>query len=241
MSLLPAALARDLGLRTELRSRSIASYSPLDDTGLLIALDRERTSESLRALTGDPGIVDAWEGFQAMLLRVAERVFPTMTEPLRSRHEMRRLIDDDEAWAALFEEPLAAVLERTFGSDLVRGLVCTDATIGTFAPAGDPALRQNRCFLYHVIGNGTGRWDIPVGGMGALTDQLIAFAPERRRGDPHRDPGRGHRHRRHGGRGHLWRRPAHPGPARAGGCGSLGPWRASWARTRPRTPLRVHS
>ena len=30
-----------------------------------------------------------------------------------------------------------------------------------------PTLRQNRCFLYHVIGNGTGDWDVPVGGMGA--------------------------------------------------------------------------
>ena len=48
----------------------------------------------------------------------------------------------------------------------MRGIVLTDATIGTFAPADDPLLRQNRCFLYHVIGNGTGRWDVPVGGMG---------------------------------------------------------------------------
>ena len=50
----------------------------------------------------------------------------------------------------------------------------TDALIGTFAAAGDPSLRQNRCFLYHVIGSGTGRWDVPVGGMGALTDALCA-------------------------------------------------------------------
>jgi len=58
----------------------------------------------------------------------------------------------------------------------VRGVVLTDATIGTFAPADDPLLRQNRCFLYHVIGNGTGRWDVPVGGMGALSDALAAAA-----------------------------------------------------------------
>jgi phytoene dehydrogenase-like protein len=56
--------------------------------------------------------------------------------------------------------------------DALRGLLLTDATIGTFASADDAALRQNRCFLYHVIGNGTGRWDVPVGGMGALTDGL---------------------------------------------------------------------
>ncbi len=60
------------------------------------------------------------------------------------------------------------MLESSFDSDLVRGIVATDALIGTFAALDDPGLVQNRCFLYHVIGNGTGRWDIPVGGMGAL-------------------------------------------------------------------------
>ena len=54
----------------------------------------------------------------------------------------------------------------------MRGIVATDALIGTFAATDDPQLRQNRCFLYHVIGNGTGRWDVPVGGMGALTAAL---------------------------------------------------------------------
>ena len=58
----------------------------------------------------------------------------------------------------------------------MRGIVATDALIGTFAAMDDPGLRQNRCFLYHVIGNGTGRWDVPVGGMGALTAALETAA-----------------------------------------------------------------
>ena len=58
----------------------------------------------------------------------------------------------------------------------------TDALIGTFADAHDPSLRQNRCFLYHVIGGGTGDWDVPVGGMGALTDALAQAARRRGRG-----------------------------------------------------------
>jgi phytoene dehydrogenase-like protein len=118
----------------------------------------------------DPRELDAWARFDALTRRAAEVVFPTLTEPLRSRDGMRRLIGDDRLWQSLFEEPLSAWLERTFSSDVVRGLVLTDATIGTFAPADDPSLRQNRCFLYRVIGNGTGRWDVPVGGMGALSD-----------------------------------------------------------------------
>ena len=119
---------------------------------------------------------EAWERFHAMLASVAARLFPTLTQPLREREEMRRLLDDDRAWTALFEEPLSELLERTFSSDLVRGIVLTDATIGTFAPANDRLLRQNRCFLYHVIGNGTGRWDVPVGGMGAVSEALAAAA-----------------------------------------------------------------
>jgi phytoene dehydrogenase-like protein len=55
-------------------------------------------------------------------------------------------------------------------------VVLTDALIGTFAPADDPQLRQNRCFAYHVTGNGTGDWDVPVGGMGALTAELADIA-----------------------------------------------------------------
>ncbi len=50
--------------------------------------------------------------------------------------------------------------------------------IGTFAHAHE--LAANRCFLYHVIGRGTGHWDVPVGGMGVVSSQLADAA--RRRG-----------------------------------------------------------
>ena len=69
----------------------------------------------------------------------------------------------------------------------MRGIVATDGLIGTFASLDDPGLVQNRCFLYHVIGNGTGRWDVPVGGMGALTDELLRGRIARRRGGARRD------------------------------------------------------
>lgn len=109
---------------------------------------------------------------------VARRVFPTLTEPLPTRAELRRRIDDETAWRVLFEEPLGTAVEERFADDTVRGVVLTDALIGTFADAHDPSLAQNRCFLYHVIGGGTGAWDVPVGGMGALTDALAAAARE---------------------------------------------------------------
>ncbi len=176
VSLFPATLLRTLGVGVELRPRRVASYTPDGDSGLLVERDRRLTGGSMARITGDPGAFDAWERFYGMLARVAARLFPTMTQPLRSREEVRRLIDDEVAWRALLEEPLSAVLESTLRSDLLRGVALTDAVIGTFVPAGDPLLRQNRCFLYHVIGNGTGRWDVPVGGMGALTEALAACA-----------------------------------------------------------------
>jgi phytoene dehydrogenase-like protein len=54
----------------------------------------------------------------------------------------------------------------------------TDALIGTFASNLDPQLDANKCFLYHVIGNETGEWSIPVGGMGAVTDSMAKRAKE---------------------------------------------------------------
>jgi phytoene dehydrogenase-like protein len=162
VSLFPAALLRELGVAVELRPRAVASYTPDGESGLLVE--------------GGGSPSTSWTRFYGMVGAVGRAVFPTLTEPLLSREQMRRRVSDDRAWNALFEEPLSDAVEETFGSDLVRGVVMTDALIGTFAQVDDPLLRQNRCFLYHVIGNGTGRWDVPVGGMGALTDALAIAA-----------------------------------------------------------------
>ncbi len=155
VSLFPRALARELGLGVELRRRRVASYTPVGDGGVL-----------------SPGT----GRFGAMARRLARAVFPTVLEPLRPRARMRALVGDDEAWEALVERPAGEAIEAAFDDDVVRGIVATDALIGTFASLRDPGLRQNRCLLYHVIGNGTGDWDVPVGGMGALTAALADAA-----------------------------------------------------------------
>jgi phytoene dehydrogenase-like protein len=165
VSLFPRALAADLGLPIELRRRSVSSYTPRQDgTGLLVR-------------TGEPPHPN-WAAFSELTARVASAVFPSLTQPLVSREELRARVGDDAAWEALVERPLGEVLSRYFEDDFERGIIATDALIGTFAGLDDESLRQNRCFLYHVIGNGTGDWDVPVGGMGALTESLagIAFA-----------------------------------------------------------------
>jgi phytoene dehydrogenase-like protein len=178
VSLFPRGLLAELGVNVELRRRRVSSYTPLGDAGVLIGDDEQRTRASIARTCGDDGAVSALERFGALTTGVAERVFGSLTEPLVSCEAFRRMVDDDVAWEALFEQPLSRVLESRFESDVVRGIVATDALIGTFAPTDDPRLRQNRCFLYHVIGNGTGRWDVPVGGMGAVTDALASAAVE---------------------------------------------------------------
>ncbi|WP_040807785.1 phytoene desaturase family protein, partial [Nocardia concava] len=177
VSLLPERIVRDLDLSFETRKRRISSYTPIGDTGLLVDNGSEAaTRASFAQVTGSERDYAAWQDFYAMTGRLAERVFPTLTHPLPTRDELRRTIDDSAAWEAIFERPLGETVEARFADDTVRGVVLTDALIGTFTHAHDASLLQNRCFLYHVIGGGTGDWNVPVGGMGALTDALASAA-----------------------------------------------------------------
>ena len=60
--------------------------------------------------------------------------------------------------------------------DVVRGVALTDGLIGTFADVHAADGLAGRCFLYHLVGNGTGRWRVPVGGMGAVSGAMAAAA-----------------------------------------------------------------
>jgi phytoene dehydrogenase-like protein len=94
---------------------------------------------------------------------------------MRTTREIQAMVDP-KVWDYVVEQPLGQVVEERFADDTVRGVVATDALIGTFADMHDPSLSQNRCFLYHLVGNGTGEWRVPVGGMGAVTDALAVAA-----------------------------------------------------------------
>ena len=179
VSLLPKQIIDELNLPIRLRRRAISSYTPIPgtDNGLLVdTANPDRTRASFNAVTGNDTDFPAWQRFYARTQRLAERVFPTLTEPLRGKDELRAIVDDDPAWLGLFERPVSELLTAEFADDTVRGVVLTDALIGTFASADDPSLKQNRCLLYHLIGNLTGDWDVPIGGMGAVTGALIDAA-----------------------------------------------------------------
>ncbi|SOX55883.1 NAD(P)/FAD-dependent oxidoreductase [Mycobacterium ahvazicum] len=177
VSLLPSRIVADLGADVRLARRPFSSYTPQPATGgrggLLVG-----SPESFRAI----GAADDEPGFAEFYRRarlVTEPLWPTLTEPLRTREQARRLVCDggdsaaDAAWHSIVEEPIGCAIADAVRDDLVRGVIATDALIGTFARLDDPSLRQNICFLYHVIG---GDWDVPIGGMGAVTAALAAAA-----------------------------------------------------------------
>jgi phytoene dehydrogenase-like protein len=180
VSLLPQRIIDDLALDIRLTRRRHASYTPQPgtDRGLLVDTgDPAGTAASFRSI-GAGSDAAAWGSFYDATTRLAAALFPTVTEPLPTRSEARRLLGDDAVWDAFIGQPVGAAIEATFAHDLVRGVVATDALIGTFAPPVDPELHGNRCFLYHVIGGGTGAWDVPVGGMGSVSGALWRAAVE---------------------------------------------------------------
>jgi phytoene dehydrogenase-like protein len=185
VSLFPEKIIGDLGLRLELRTRATASFTPCVRNGAHEALLLSNVSEqanrlSLLDLTGSHSEFEQMQKFYAMARIFAEKVWDTMLQPLPSKEALAKQFAQDklasEAWRALVEEPLGVAVERYFQNDLVRGVVFTDAKIGLFTHPQDESLLQNRCFLYHVMGNRTGEWKVPVGGMGRVADELSRVA-----------------------------------------------------------------
>src|SRR6202030_2195902 len=181
VSLFPEKIIPDLGLTLDLRRRATASFTPYVKDGrhdglFLSNVDEEQSRRSLVDLTGNDTEHEQMKKFYNLPRVFAEHVWDTMLEPLVSKEELKRRFDVDdisrEAWRSLAEEPIGRAIERYLQNDLVRGLVLTDAKIGIFTHPHDPSLVQNRCFLYHLIGNKTGEWKVPVGGMGAVASEL---------------------------------------------------------------------
>ena len=171
VSLLPRSIADDLGLRLSLVRRRYASYTPVPrtDHGLLIDnADWAATSDSFGSI-GAAGDAERFASFYRRVERFAGAVFDTMTAPLPSAADARGLLGAD--WDDFVARPIGELIEASVADDLVRGVVAPDALIGTFADLYD-SVDGNRCLLYHVIGGGTGDWDVPVGGMGVVSGGL---------------------------------------------------------------------
>ena len=179
VSLLPDRIVADLGINFKTLGRSVSSYTPYQKDGrhdgLLVSADwDEATADSFRRLTGSDREGASWREFYAGIADLARRLAPSMLKPLKTAAELKAGTGLPEVWRDLMEIPIGEVIRERFSDDLVRGVVLTDALIGTFVAADD--MQANRCFLYHLIGNGTGQWRVPQGGMGALVTELHRVA-----------------------------------------------------------------
>ncbi|MDQ0754270.1 NAD(P)/FAD-dependent oxidoreductase [Arthrobacter sp. B3I4] len=179
VSLLPQQIIDDLGLRITLARRRYSSYTPDPScSGRALLVDNEdasSTAASFAAIGASEDEHRAFNDFYAECGKLTRSLWPTMTAPLPTRSQARLLVAEAgaaQAWEAMVEQPIGQAITRRLQHDLVRGVVLTDALIGTFARADDEDLQQNICFLYHLIGGGTGDWDVPVGGMGAVSGEL---------------------------------------------------------------------
>ncbi|MEZ5276620.1 MAG: NAD(P)/FAD-dependent oxidoreductase [Opitutaceae bacterium] len=185
VSLFPRKIVDDLGLDLRLKSRNIASYTPLLDGGELTELlvsntSTTRTRESFLSLPGGAADYDGYLKLQELQSSLAKVLWPTLLEPLRLKTDLVAGLNRKErlAWDACIEHPIGRVIEKHISNDLVRGVLFTDAKIGVSTHPHDPSLIQNLTYLYHIIGRGTGEWCVPVGGLGALTRSLEAVARE---------------------------------------------------------------
>lgn len=181
VSLLPQQIIDDLGLDIRLARRRYSSYTPVPgapEKGLLVdMLDAQATQNSFAAI-GEASDAAGFENFYGKTTALAEKLWPTMTGPLLTESEVRSVVADDALWREFIEQPLGQVIEADLDGDIARGVALTDGLIGTFVDAHSPSLDQNRCFLYHVIGGATGDWDVPIGGMGAVSGELTRAARE---------------------------------------------------------------
>lgn len=179
VALLPDQIVKDLGINFETLSRKISSYTPYEKDGhhdglSVSTLWNEETAHSFARLTGSDAEGAAWQSFYSEIAKFAAKSAPSMLQPLMTRSQMRTSLGMDAVWDYMIERPIGEVIEDRFANDLVRGVVLTDALIGTFIDS--MSIQANICFLYHLIGNGVGQWKVPRGGMGALVTELERIA-----------------------------------------------------------------
>nr|WP_310588080.1 NAD(P)/FAD-dependent oxidoreductase [Emticicia sp. BO119] len=184
VSLFPKEISDELDLDINLLRRSVASYTPYvqngEHKGLIISnIDEAISKQSVLAL----GYGEAeWEGYQTILKKqqqFAGLIWDSFLSPLKSKEEWKAYFEQQgygELWQSFVEEPIGKFIESHVQSDILRGVLMTDAKIGSYTHAYDLSLLQNKTFIYHIIGNKTGEWRVPQGGMGNVVAQLIEKA-----------------------------------------------------------------
>ncbi len=182
VSLFPEKIRQDLGLTLNLKRRQTASFTPFVRDNKNCSLLMSNEDEALNKHQIDALHPKDYEGLNELYekqKRFAEKVWDSFLQPLKTKADWKKAFDNDIAiWDYLVEKPISTFIEDHIEDDVLRGVVLTDAKIGVFADANHESLLQNRTYLYHVVGNKTGEWRVPVGGMGAVVETLIAKAAQ---------------------------------------------------------------
>jgi phytoene dehydrogenase-like protein len=207
VSLLLPEIERDMQLVKhgyEVLPRNPSSFTPLEDGRyLLMGPDEELTRSELSKFSVHDAA--AYRDYERLLTRVAESLEPVLSRtpadvipwPSSWRHRslLERAREGKRGWELLsalkslgndlpqaFEllsGSASTLLDRWFTSDVVKGVLATDAIIGTFQPPSAPGTAY--VLLHHVMGQtgGTrGVWGYVRGGMGGLTQAMARSCNE---------------------------------------------------------------
>ena len=203
-------VGRDLGLKLASLARPIGTTALAPDGRRIdITSDAGATAASIARISPADGA--AYAPVMARLTRLAGALGgylnQTPPSPLPSANslranlslglfalELRRLGKKDFLeLTRILTMNVADLGQDFFESDLVKGLLAFDATLGLFLGPRSPNTVFN--LLYRLAGfgkHGMGGLHLPMGGMGALTEALAAGGNARRCDDPHQCPRRAH-------------------------------------------------
>ena len=122
VALLPDQIRSDLGLNFETISRTVSSYTPARDSGILVnRVFDDISRNSISNFTKNETDSVSWEKFYDRIAEFAKKVAPTMLEPLPTSSQIRSLVGED-LWQEFVETPLCKTLDKYFVDDVVKGI-----------------------------------------------------------------------------------------------------------------------
>src|SRR5580693_3879805 len=134
VSLLPPRIVDDLGAAVRLAQRPFSSYTPdpgtAGRTGLLVGSHGAPAFAAIGAAGDERGFAE----FYRRCRLVADKLWPTLLEPLLTREQARWRVAEAEgprkkeaaaAWHALIDEPIGHAIADAVRNDLVRGVIAT--------------------------------------------------------------------------------------------------------------------
>ena len=158
-------------------------WCPFDDGSAIALWDgAERNRTELAAFA--PADVDGYLRYESLFRRIRAAMrapeHDTWLGDAPDRARIEALLGHDaELISVLFDEPIAAVIERHVGDERLRTALHGQGLIGTWAGPRDPGTAAIHAF--HSMGSLDGRggsWGYVQGGMGSVSYALAAAARE---------------------------------------------------------------